>query len=125
MGDIQFKLPFQIGNNYFQMTETNKEKIKENLIFIFTTDIGERVVNSNIGSRFRRLLFENSSDINKKIENEINRIFSDYFPELILENVNFKIKENSKFTNNYLQIVLEYSIKNIEDSKEKLSLIIG
>ncbi len=127
MGDIQFILPIQIGNNYyFQMTKTNREKTKENLKFVFTTDIGERVINSHIGSNFRKMLFENQNiDINKQIEDEINRIFNTYFPELILNNVKFKIQEQTKLTDSQILISLEYSFKNIEDSKDKLSLVIG
>jgi phage baseplate assembly protein W len=127
MGDIQYILPIQLGeNNYFSMTKTEKEKIKENLKFIFSTDVGERVINSKIGSNFRKILFENqSSKIDKDIENEVNRIFKEYFPNLILEQLNFNILPNNALQTNVLSIVLEYSINNVEDSKDKLSLAIA
>jgi len=127
MGDKTFILPIQLGeNNYFSMTKTEKEKIKENLKFIFSTDVGERVINSKIGSNFRKILFENqSSKIDKDIENEVNRIFKEYFPNLILEQLNFNILPNNALQTNVLSIVLEYSINNVEDSKDKLSLAIA
>jgi phage baseplate assembly protein W len=127
MGDKTFILPIQLGeNNYFSMTKTEKEKIKENLKFIFSTDIGERIINSKIGSNFRKILFENqSSKIDKDIENEVNRIFREYFPNLILEQLNFNILPNNALQTNVLSIVLEYSINNVEDSKDKLSLAIA
>ncbi len=126
MGDFQFKIPIEIGDNsFFAMTKTRKERIKQNLIFVFSTDLGERVVNSNIGSKFRKLLFENHSiDINKQLEVETNRIFNDYFPELVLNKTRIKVTENSELSSNYLLISIAYSFKNSEDT-DTLSLAIG
>ena len=75
------KFPLQSGRKegYFGLTETSLEAVKQNLMMFFAVDEGEKVVN-NIGSRFRRYLFEpDTQNIRSKCENEVNRIFNEYF----------------------------------------------
>ncbi len=127
MGDIQFKMPMELGpSNFFLMTKTEKEKIKENIKFVFATDIGERVVNTKIGSNFRKILFETKNErTDKEIEDEVNRIFKDYFPNLTLRQLTFKVLPDNMLQTNVLSISVEYSINNIEDSSDKLSIAIA
>lgn len=119
MGDRTFKIPIENGNSSFLMTSTYKEKTKENLKFVFSTNQGERVI-SPIGSNFRKILFENeTSDINKDIQNETNRIFQEYFPDLNLEKLNFTISDH------ILYIDINYSFNKILNSTDSLKLAIG
>jgi len=122
------KFPLQIDKNlgYFEMVNTTLETIKQNLILFFASDENERVVNNQLGSRFRKYLFEpNIQNIRSKCENDVNRIFSDYFPNLNL--VNLKVEElpNNSQTQNAIRIEITYSVHNLESLQDNFSIIVG
>ncbi len=122
------KFPLQIDKSLgmFQITETTIETIKQNLILFFATDENERVVNNQLGSRFRKYLFEpDIQNIRSKCENDVNRIFSDYFPNLNLVNLEVKEIDNNSQTQNAIQISIIYSIKNLESLQDNFSIIVG
>lgn len=122
-----FKFPLQNSyNGMFEMTETTMETIKQNLILFFATDEKERVVNCQLGSRFRRMLFE--PDINTvklKVENEVNRIFNTFFPSLVLQNLEVDVIDNTQFTQGALKINITYAIKNLEKFNQNFSVTVG
>ena len=115
MARSTFRYPLQRDNNlgYFQMTSTTLDTLKQNLLLFVVTDEGERVVNNQIGSRFRRFLFEpKESNIRTKCENEINRIFS-YFPDLVLVNFEVKFREDNELSQGVLDLNIVYSLKGV------------
>ena len=125
MGDLSFFIPFDRGGDYFKMTKTQKERIKQDILFAFSSSQNERVV-TGIGSTLRNLLFENyNSSIQKRINNETNRIINTYFPEVVLRNVIFQVTPDSNLGSNILMIQISYSIKNVPNSEDTLKMAIG
>lgn len=119
--------PVQRGKTgFFEMTETTLDTIKKNIMMFIAVDEGERVVNNQLGSRFRRFLFENDiENIKFKCENEINRIFNSFFSNLNLERFQVNIEEDTQTTKGLLKLQIEYSIKGLESVKDSLAVIIG
>jgi len=108
------------------MTSTTLETLKQNLIMFIATDEGERVVNNQYGSRFRKFLFEpKESNIRTKCENEINRIFNDFFPELVLINFEVKFRDDNELTQGVMDLNITYSLKGIESLNDQLRVTIG
>jgi hypothetical protein len=122
-----FKFPLQDSQaGYFEMTETTMETIKQNLLLFFATDEKERVVNCQLGSRFRRMLFEpDLNTIKVKVENEVLRIFEGFFPNLVLKGLDVKFIEDSQLTQGALSINITYAIKNLEKFEQGFSVTIG
>lgn len=123
---FRFPLAVDRSQGNFELTETTLETIKQNLLLFFVTDTGERVVNNQLGSIFRKSLFEPSKElIEFKIDNEINRIFSTYFTNLKLLSSKIEVIENTNTTQNAVKISILYSVNNLETMQDKIDVIIG
>ena len=108
------------------MSETTLESIRENVKMLFATDEHERVINTNFGSRFRSILFENDTqNIKKLIVDEANRLFDEFLPNLKLDKFDFEVTENTAITQNVLKMKVQYSIRQLNSIKDSISLIIG
>ena len=56
---IGFKLPFELDNGGFNsLTTETLDAVKQNLLNLLNTEMGERVMQPNLGVRIRRYLFE-------------------------------------------------------------------
>jgi len=122
------KFPLQRGSSdgYFELTQETLETIKQNLMLFFAADEGERVVNNQIGSRFRRYLFEPSiENIKLKCEGEVQRIFSEYFPQLSLNALSVEALADTDTTQQAVRIEISYSFKNLEALQDTLKVVIG
>lgn len=122
------RFPLQASKNfgYFDLTETSLETVKQNLLLFFAVDEGERVVRNEVGSRFRRYLFEpDTQNIRLKCESEVNRIFSEFFPMLNLEEVSIEEIPDTQLTSGAIKINVTYSFKSLETVKDSLSVVIG
>lgn len=121
-----FPLQDSINTGYFEMTETTMNTIKQNLVLFFATDEKERVVNCHLGSRFRRMLFEpDLNTIKVKVENEVNRIFNSFFPNLKLLKLTVDFIDDSQIAQGALNISIVYAIKNLEKFEQGFSVTIG
>jgi phage baseplate assembly protein W len=90
---------------------------------MFAVDEGERVVNNQLGSRFRRYLFDpDIQTVRQNCENEVNRIFSTFFPQLNLTRLSVQVAEDDQ---NKVMINITYNFKNLEALQDSLKVIIG
>jgi phage baseplate assembly protein W len=123
-----FKFPLQRGqtNGYFELTQTSLEAVKQNLLLFFAVDEYERPVRNELGSRFRRYLFEpDTQNIRLKCETEVNRIFSNYFPQLNLDGLQIEEIPDSAIAGGGIKISVTYSFKNLETVKDSLSVVLA
>lgn len=122
------KFPLQIDRRvgYFQLTETSLEAVKQNLLLFFAVDEYERVVRNELGSRFRRYLFEpDTQNIRLKCESEVNRILSQYFPQLNLDRLQVEVIPDTSTTSGAIKISITYSFKNLETINDSLTVVLG
>jgi|TARA_Y100000385_G_C12975645_1_gene586043 uncharacterized protein len=110
---IGFGFPFN-ANAVFRPTYTTRDQIKANLVNYLLTNHGERVFKPNWGSNLRTLIFENIDsntldDLQAIIQGDINN----YFPDVSIKEINFKLEEDT----NTINFLLTYNINNfgIED----------
>lgn len=108
---IGINVLYNNGTNVFNTTTTTKEQVKSNLINFILTDKGERFFNPMFGGNLRASLFQPDSDfdsIASKLESEIYA----YVPNIIIRNINVRKQSD----NNTVNIVINYSIYNQEDT---------
>jgi hypothetical protein len=129
MPGINFKLPLKQSygaGTYFELNTDTQAALKENLRITLLTTKNERLINT-IGSKFIFNVFEQDAEqIKFSIENEVKRIFDEYFSdELEFHKVDviFSDGKNTLSQEDVL-ITIFYSYKDFEDSNDKLSMIL-
>lgn len=103
---LGISIPFD-GNTGINITYDSKEAIRSNLLNFLLTNKRERILNPNIGSTIREQIFEQVTEESlNNVKDIIITNINDYFPQVLLENLN--IIPN----NNEISIYIKYSIKN-------------
>jgi len=103
---LGISIPFN-GNTGINITYDSKEAIRSNILNFLLTNKRERILNPNIGSTIREQIFEQVTEESlNNIKDIIITNINDYFPQVLLENLN--IIPN----NNEISIYIKYSIKN-------------
>jgi len=129
MSNKNFKFPLTLSDTqgYFALTETTLENLKQNIAILFATDQGERVVNNQIGSKFRKILFDPNSQQNLQsiCANEVNRIFSSFFPQLQILSLNINYLDDTTQTQNAVEIKITYAFKNLDTIQDSLTVVVG
>lgn len=108
---IGISVLFNNGNNIFNITTTTKEQVKSNLINYILTNKGERMFDPTFGGDLRASLFNPDStfdNISARLEYEIYT----YVPNIIIKNIII----NNQSNKNLVNLVLEYTISNQNDS---------
>lgn len=108
---IGINVLFNNETNVFNQTYTTKEQVKSNLINYILTNKGERVFDPTFGGNLKASLFEPDStfdNITARLESEIYA----YVPNIIIKNIII----NKQSDQNLVNLILEYSINNQNDS---------
>jgi phage baseplate assembly protein W len=107
---LGISLPFNT-QNVFTLNYTTKAQTKSNLTNYMLTNKGERVFNPEFGADLRRLLFDPNSDFTSARDLLAEQL-GIYFPNITVNNLQF----SADTQRNLLNIKLDYSINNTEDS---------
>jgi phage baseplate assembly protein W len=102
--------------NMFKGTTTVKEQVKSNLINLLLTEPGERVNEPNFGVGLKKLLFEQSPNI-EVLKEKINTQIEFYIPTITLSDVSFTPSENE----HKLFILISYNF-NLDGSTDAIQL---
>jgi len=100
---IGISIPFN-NTTGINTTYTTKDAIRSNILNLLLTNKRERIL-SDIGSNIRNQLFENIDNIDNIKGSIIDNIY-DYFPNIIITELNIS------FQDNILNIYFSYFIKN-------------
>lgn len=109
---INIKFPFfDSPKGYFlDMTKTNKNAIKSNLMHLLLTNKGERLYLPDFGTNLRKYLFEpNASNVALNIKDEIQSTIDKYIPNLQIDNLEVIKSEDSEYA---FVVRLEYTVTN-------------
>ena len=69
---LGLKLPMTFDNGYNASTKTTLEAVKQNVLNLCSTELGERVMQPNLGIQLKRYLFEPfTEDVKIAIQNSI------------------------------------------------------
>lgn len=100
---------------------TNENAIKNSVINLIRTRIGERFFNSNIGTNVDNSIFElQSVAIAIQLENEINQVLKNYEPRIFVNDIRIFFPEDS----NEISITLEYDIIGIPATTQQLTTVL-
>ena len=102
--------------NMFKGTQTLKEQVKSNLINLLLTEPGERVNEPNFGVGLKKLLFEQSPNV-EVLKEKINTQIEFYIPTITLSDVSFTPSEDEY----KLFILISYSF-NLDGSTDAIQL---
>lgn len=110
---VGVSVPFS-SKAVFNSTYTTKDALKNNLINFFLTARGERFLNINIGTGLRAFLFEQITvDIEEQIKQEIRASIKEWFPGVLIQNIEVQDLIDSNSVNIYIGYVLDQT--NIQD----------
>ena len=96
MAKIRYKnidFPFKDSKKgfYLNLTQTDKDAIKADLLHLLLTNKGERLYLPDFGSDLKRFIFEpNDKLTHEDIRNSLNESIQRYIPNLIINSINFR-----------------------------------
>ena len=109
---INIRFPFfDSPKGYFlDMTKTNKDAIKADLMHLLLTNKGERLYLPDFGTNLRQYLFEpNASNVSRDIKEEIQTTIDKYIPNLKIDTLEVKQSQKSEYA---VVVRLEYTVTN-------------
>ena len=110
---VGISVPFD-GATGINTTYTTSDTIKSNLINFLLTGKRERVMNPNFGSGLREILFEQlTGDTTAIINDLIKGGIEEFFPQVVIEDLNITLDEFNQTINIYLKYTIINT--NIED----------
>jgi hypothetical protein len=108
---IGISVLYNNSTNVFNTTTTTKEQVKSNLINFILTNKGERMFDPTFGGNLRASLFQPDSDFDS-IAAKLEQDIYNYVPNIIIRGINV----NKQSDKNTVNIVINYSIYNQEDT---------
>jgi phage baseplate assembly protein W len=123
--NIGFKLPIEFDNE--GMTTETLEAVKQNLMCLLSTELGERLYQPNLGIRLRRFLFEPfSEDMATEIKAVIHESITLWLPFLIIKNIHVQMSEiTTHETKNTLEIQVDFSLKKNPTILDSVQVVVG
>ena len=110
---IGFNLPLEFDNGYNTLTKTTLEAVKVDMRNLLQTELGERLMQPNLGVKIRHYLFEPYTiDIVNSIKNSILDTFTFWLPFIEIKKIDInEITTNADIDNNRINIFVEFSLK--------------
>ncbi len=124
---IGFKLPFVLDNGWDSMTKETLESIKQNVLNLCSTEMGERIMQPTLGIKLRKFLFEPfSEDVVFQIKNSVLESIAYWLPFVKVENIDVKMSDtlNGNFKST-MEVYISFSLKNDPTALESVQITIG
>ena len=110
-------------NGNFASTFTTLEAVKVNATNLLQTELGERVMQPNLGVKLKQFLFEPfTEDIRMAIQNSIIDTFSIWLPFVTISTLDVGMSEAN---NNTLKIFVEFALNRDPTTTESVQVTIG
>jgi len=127
---IGLKLPLQrgdIGDGQFASTLTTLDAVKQNLRNLLNTEMGERVMQPNLGVRLKRFLFEPySDDLVAGVKTSVIDSLGYWMPFVQVNNINVKMADNQAGDfRSTLVVSIDFSLKKDPTSIESVQVTVG
>ena len=114
-----FSLPFRIGHDNNVVQAAGPEKLKENIIHILMTGIGERVMRRDYGGGLRDLVHDPNNDaLRAVVQHQIGKAIGQWEPRVQLRQVNVIQQEGTLIAD------IHYVIRETQRG-EQLSVPLG
>ena len=124
---LGLKLPMTLDNGYDASTKTTLEAVKQNVLNLCSTELGERVMQPNLGIGIKKYLFEPfSEDIVVQIQDTIVESMNFWLPFVQLNDIIVKMSDNdSDEGRSTMEVSVDFSLKQDPTSTESVTLNIG
>ena len=124
---LGLKLPMTFDNGYDASTKTTLEAVKQNILNLCSTELGERVMQPNLGVSIKKYLFEPfSEDLVVQVQDTIVESMNFWFPFVQLNDIRVKMSDNnSDVGRSTMEISVDFSLKKDPSTTESVQLTIG
>ena len=122
---IGISLPFEFNND--NPTRTTLDAVKQNVLNLCSTEVGERFMQPGLGIELRRFLFEPfSEDIVLQIQNVIVESMNYWLPFVVVNNIRVKMSDN-EFGDfrSVMEISIDFSLKKDLDAHASVNYLVG
>jgi len=115
--DVALGLAFPMPDSNsatFQSNYYTKDQVKSNILCLFSTMIGERIMEPEFGTKLWEFIFEpnhQAGNLHSKIMQELKRALSRWLPQVRILNLELKPEDEK------LKVIVKYDVPNynIED----------
>jgi phage baseplate assembly protein W len=124
---LGLKLPMTFDNGYDASTKTTLEAVKQNVLNLCSTEIGERVMQPNLGVSIKKYLFEPfSEDLVVQVQDTIVESMNFWLPFVQLNDIRVKMSDNnSDVGRSTMEISVDFSLKQDPTSTESVTMTVG
>ena len=128
--NIGIDFPFRVGQDgtgWGASTKTTLDAVANNLRNLVSTEMGERLMQPNLGIALRKFLFEQfNADVVEGVKAAIIESVSYWLPFINISNINVKMSEiqNSDFRNT-MDVSIEFYLKKDPTTQESIQVTIG
>lgn len=99
----------------------NEDAIKNSVVNLVRTKVGERFFQSTLGTNVENSMFElTTTEISFTLENEINQVLRNYEPRIIVTGISIDVRDDDY----ELDITINYSIIGIEPAQQSVNVIL-
>ena len=120
---IGLTLPLILDNGQAASTKTTLEAVKQNVLNLLNTEMGERVMQPNLGIMLKRFLFEPFSDeVVNNIGNSIIEAMDYWMPFVQINDILVNMSTSLEST---LEISINFSLKKDPQTVESIQINIG
>jgi phage baseplate assembly protein W len=120
---IGLKLPLVLDNGEKASTKTTLEAVKQNILNLLNTELGERVMQPNLGIKLKKFLFE---PFNENVVNQIQDSILDsmnyWLPFVIVNNIQVQMSDSERST---LNVSVNFSLKKDPEKYESIQITVG
>ena len=124
---LGLKLPMTFDNGYDASTKTTLEAVKQNVLNLCSTELGERVMQPNLGVGIKKYLFEPfSEDLVVQVQDTIVESMNFWLPFVQLNDIRVKMSDDiGDIGRSMMEISIDFSLKQDPTSTESVTLNIG
>jgi phage baseplate assembly protein W len=124
---IGIKLPIVLAEGSEASSTTTLEAVKSNLMNLCSTEVGERIMQPNLGVGLKRFLFEPfTEDIIFQVQDTIMRSIKYWLPFINLNDIQVKMSDNeSGDFRSVMEVKIDFNLKKDPTSHESIQLTIS
>tara|TARA_Y100000310_G_C20566206_1_gene755610 strand:- start:668 stop:1204 length:537 start_codon:yes stop_codon:yes gene_type:complete len=127
---VGIDLPFMLGDIYGgnnAITKTTLAAVKTNVFNLLSTEVGERVMQPNLGVKLRKYLFEPFTDeVIVGIQQTITDAFTYWLPFVIIQNINVRMsEENNHQARNSVLVSVTFSLSDDPNKYASVQVTVG
>ena len=124
---IGLKMPIELDNGLNGLTTTTLDAVKQNVLNLCSTELGERVMQPNLGLRLKRFLFEPfTEDLIIKIQDTIIEGLNYWMGFININNIRVKMSDNeSRDSINTMEVSIDFSLSRDNSVTESVQITIN